>query len=107
MSDRLEAAGGVKPRSNFMRDGFVLDEAVFAARLNGLFVKALSIQLATFDSRNLGSDQCCAIPEILGTILCPHNHLLVMGGECLTISDLLIGRCGVVPCRPGECAVEN
>ena len=29
VGDRLEAARGVEPRSSFMRDGFILDEAVF------------------------------------------------------------------------------
>src|SRR5260221_12975628 len=107
MSDRLEAAGGVEPRSNFMRDGFVLDEAVFSGRLNGLFVKALGVQFAAFDTRSLGCDQGRAVPEILGAILRPDNDLPVMYGECFAISDLFVGRCGVVLCCPGKCGVVN
>src|SRR5271157_5123904 len=107
VGDRLEAARGVEPRSNFMRDGFVVDEAMFPGRLNSLFVKLLGIQLAAFDPRNLSGDQCRAVPEILGTILRQHNDLLVVGGECIAIPDPLLGRCTVVLCRPGKRDIES
>src|SRR5258708_32580047 len=105
MSDWLEAAGGGEPRSNFMRDGFVLDEAVFSGRLNGLFVKALRVQFAAFDPRDLGCDQGRAVPEILRAILRPYNDLPAIYGEIFSISDLFVGRCGVVLCCPGKCGV--
>src|SRR5271165_2144625 len=49
VGDRLEAARGVELRSNFMCDGFVVDEALFPGRLNSLFEKFLGIQFAAFD----------------------------------------------------------
>src|SRR6516164_3906106 len=83
LGDRLYAALRVEPRSYFIRDGFLLDKAVFPSRLNSLFIKLLGVQFAAFDSSNLGCDQCRATFEILRTVFVPDRELLVVGRERL------------------------
>jgi hypothetical protein len=107
VGDGLEAARGVEARSDFMGDRLVLDEAMFPSCLNSFFVKVFGIEVAAFDPRNFGRDQCRAILKILGAILRPHNELPVMGGELVAISDLLLRRYRVVLCRPGKCVKEK
>jgi hypothetical protein len=47
LGDRLQAALRVEPHGYFMRNGFVLDKAVFPGRLNSLFIKLLGVQFAS------------------------------------------------------------
>jgi hypothetical protein len=59
------------------------------------------------DPRDLGGNQCRAVPEILGAILRPEIDLFVVGGECLQILGPLLRRCSVVLCCPRERVIEN
>ena len=60
-------------------------------RADGLFVEALGIQLAAFETSDLGADQRRAVCEILGAVLRPHLELLVMGGQRLQMAGPLAG----------------
>ena len=79
MRDLLEAARRVEARGEFVGERLIVDKAVGARRADGLFVKTLGVELAAFDARDLGADQCGAVLEIFGAILRPDLELPVMG----------------------------
>src|SRR6267143_4408925 len=68
LGECLEAPRSVKPRSRLMGKRFVLDEAVLTCRSNGLLIQVHCVEIAAVDASDLGGDQRCAVPEILGTI---------------------------------------
>ena len=61
-----------------------------------MFVKALGIELAAFDARDLGANQRGAVLEIFGAILRPYFELSVMGGQSLQMLRLLFERGRIV-----------
>jgi len=78
MGDGLEAARRVKARGQLMSQALVLDEAVLARRVDGLFVEALRIQFPPFQTRELGANQCRAVCERCRTVICPDRYLIEM-----------------------------
>src|SRR5207247_11409502 len=75
----LEAARRIKLRGAFVSEAFMLEEAVRARQLHGLFIEAHGLEIAAVDARDLGGDQRRAIPEILRTVLRPQRELLLVG----------------------------
>src|SRR3954466_13151844 len=51
--DLIEATSHVEARGDFVGDCLIVDKSVFACRADGLFVEALGIQQATFNTRDL------------------------------------------------------
>src|SRR5260370_19747542 len=100
VADRLEATRRVEPRREFVCDALILDETVLARQPNGLFVKALGVELSALDASDLGADQRGPVPEILGAAFRPCRELLVVGGERLQVLEPLFRRCHIVPPRP-------
>src|SRR5262249_41069222 len=53
----------------------VVDEAVRASRVRGLFVQAHRVEITTLDAGNFGANQGRPVLEILRTMLCPEFEL--------------------------------
>jgi hypothetical protein len=87
----LEAMRRVEPRSDFIGERLIVNNAVGAGRADGLFVEALGIELPAFEARDLGGDQRRTVREILGAVLRPHLELLVMGGQRLQMAGPFAG----------------
>src|SRR5229473_5096012 len=78
VGDRIEAALRVEARGQLMGQALVLDEAVLARRVDGLFVEALRIQFPPFQTRELGANQCRPVCERCRTVVCPDRYLIEM-----------------------------
>ena len=50
-----------------------------------MFVKALGIELAAFDTRDLGANQRGAVLEIFGAILRPSLKLFLVSGQIVSL----------------------
>ena len=55
-----------------------MDEFVRARRLIAASYKSLGFERPAFDTRNLSTDQCCAILEVLRAFRCPGPKLLLV-----------------------------
>ena len=91
MRDLLETARRVEARGELVGERLVVDKAVCARRADGLFVKALGVELAAFDACDLGADQRGAVLEILRAILRPDFELPVVSGQSLEMLLSLVG----------------
>src|SRR5262244_2084443 len=69
--DRVQAAGRVEARRNLASERLDMDEAVGAGRADRLFVELLVIERATFDARELRTDQRGAVFEVCRAVLGP------------------------------------
>src|SRR5882672_9833887 len=78
VGDGLKAARRVEARGQLMGQALVLDEAVLARRVDGLFVEALGVQFPLFQTRELGANQCRPVCERCRTVVCPDRYLLEM-----------------------------
>src|SRR5258708_20161708 len=57
VGERIEAARRVEPRGYLMGQALVLHEAVLARRVDGLFVEALGVQFALFQTPEFAANQ--------------------------------------------------
>src|ERR1700676_259478 len=78
VGDRIEAARRVEARGQLMGQALVLDEAVLACRADGLFVEALGVQFALFQTRDLAANTSRPVGECCRTVVCPDRYLLEM-----------------------------
>src|SRR5262249_37775684 len=74
--------------------------------VDGLFVQAHGIQIATFDPGNFGVNQCGAVFEVLRAILRPDVELSLMKGQSLQMLLALVARRGVAACGSRQRAVQ-
>src|SRR6202140_1013211 len=88
----IEATGRVEARSKFVGERLIVNKAVCASRADGLFVEALGVQFALFQTREFGANQCRPICERCRTIVCPDRYLLEMRCQCFHMSGPLLGR---------------
>src|SRR5260370_37712873 len=78
VGDGLKAARRVEARGQLIDQALVLDEAVLARRVDGLFVEALGVQFPLFQTRELGANQCRPVCKRCRTVVCPDRYLLEM-----------------------------
>src|SRR6266403_4201225 len=78
VGDGLEAARRVEACGQLMGKAFVLDEAVLARRVDGLFIEVLRVQFPLFQTRELGANQCRPVCERCRTVVCPDRYLIEM-----------------------------
>src|SRR5258708_9328539 len=74
----LKATRRVEAGSEFIGERLIVNKAIGAGRADGLFVKALGIQFALFQTRELGANQCRPVCERYRTVLFPDRYLLKM-----------------------------
>ena len=79
----LEAARRIEAGSEFIGERLVVNKAVCAGRVDGLFVETFGIELPALDPRKLGADQRGAVLEIVRAIRRPELELLVMRGDSI------------------------
>src|ERR1700687_5496943 len=103
----LEATRRIEAGSELIGERLIVNKAVGAGRADGLFVKALGIELPAFDPRDLGADQRGAVLEIVRAIRRPDFELSVMGSQSCDVLLALVGRGGVADCREGKRTVEG
>jgi hypothetical protein len=77
--DRIETACRVESGCKLVGERLIVDKAVCICRADGLFVKALGLELAAFDTGNFGINQRGSIFEILRAIRSPYLKLFMMG----------------------------
>src|SRR5258705_5856942 len=102
----LQAARGVKAGSQLVGERFVVDETICACRRDGLFVKALGIELPPFDPRDLGADQCRTILEVLRAVRRPSPELPVMRCERLSMPIIRVEAHWFAACGASERGIE-
>src|SRR6202011_611493 len=95
MRDLLETACRVEAPGELVSEGYIVDKAVCVRRADGLLVEAHGIEVAALNSRELGSDQCGAVLEILRTILRPYFELSMMFSQSFKMVPLPLGKCGI------------
>src|SRR3990172_3721187 len=78
---QVEASRPVELRGPLVGDGFVLDEAVVARRLDGLLVEVLGVEHAGLDASELGGHEGVAVEEVLRAALGPRAVSLGLGLE--------------------------
>jgi hypothetical protein len=83
-----------------------VNKAVGAGRADGLFVEALGIELATFQSGDLGADQRGTVLEIFRAIRRPDLELFVMRRKSLYVPPPLAGWCGIAKGGLGQRTVK-
>jgi hypothetical protein len=83
-----------------------LDEAIGPGQADGLVVRPLSVEVATFKTCDLGSDQRRTIGKVLRAILSPLLKLTMVGGYCLQMAVPLRRRDGIAERSPGKRGVE-
>jgi hypothetical protein len=83
-----------------------VNKFVGAGRANGLFVEALSIELAALQACDFGAHQRDAVLKILRAIRRPDLELLVVRDQSLDMLPSMAGHCGLTGCRFSECSVE-
>src|SRR5262249_32747074 len=91
---------------DFVGDRLIVNKSVFVCRADGLFVEALSIKQAAFNTRDLRAHKCSAIFEILRTMLRPYFERPVVIRQSLEMLLSLIGRCGIPVCCVRKRAIE-
>jgi hypothetical protein len=74
--------------------------------MDGLFVEALSVQLATLQTCNLSADQRSAVLEIFRGVLRPNHDLPVVIEERLQVPGSAVGRRGITGSCPDESGVQ-
>src|SRR6202022_5143199 len=87
-------------------DALVLDETVLPRRMDRLLVEAHRVEIAAFESRDLGAHQRRPRLERLRAVFCPSLELFGMGGERLEMRLSLFGLRSLAGRRPGKRAVE-
>src|SRR6516165_2374796 len=80
----------------FMRDTLILNEAVFASRVNGLLIQMHGFEVSTLDSTDFSRDQRCAVREIFRAICCPTLKTILVSGDLGQMRSLLLVRCSVI-----------
>ncbi len=81
---RVEAAG------EFVGERLVVDKVICAGRADRLLVEAHRVEVAAFNSRDLGGDKCRSVGEVLGAVLRPHVELHAVGGQRLQMQMALV-----------------
>src|SRR5688572_15969417 len=76
--DPVEAAPRAEARRPLVGQRLMVHEAVRVGGTDGLFVKVLRLEDATFDPRDLGASQRRAILERGGAVLRPDRELAVV-----------------------------
>src|SRR5215813_14814800 len=102
----VETARRIKARGNLVTNRLIVDEAVCVRGTDGLFIKALGIEHAAFDSCDLRADEGRSVFEILWAVLRPYFELSLVSSQSLEMLRLLVRRCGVPGCCVGKRAVE-
>src|SRR6202011_5650006 len=78
VGDGLEAARRVEARGQLMGQALVLDEAVLARRVDGLFVEALGVQFPRFQTRELGATHSRPVLHMRRTVVWIDRYLLLL-----------------------------
>src|ERR1700716_3785037 len=95
-------AGKIKACSKLVRDGFVLDEAILARQLNGLFVQAHGVGVTPFEARDLGRYERMLVAESRWIALGPLAQLRLVRREAVAPAIPLVGRSVLIEPRHGQ-----
>src|SRR6202051_4171092 len=106
VGDGLEAARPVEARGQLMAQALVLNEAVLARRMDGLFVEALRVQFPPFQTRELCANQCRPVCERCRTVVCPDRYLLEMRSQRFQMLGPFFGRGHIATHRSCKRRVE-
>ncbi len=106
MRKLLEAARRVKARRKLVGERLVVNEAVRASRADGLFVEPLGVELAAFETRDLGGDQRRPVREVLRTVVRPLLQQAIVDCQCLQVPCLFRHGCCITHRGACERGVE-
>src|SRR5271165_2581545 len=99
MRNLLETTRRVEARGELVGKRLIVNKAVCVCRVDGLFVKMLSVEHAAFYSCDLRAHQRGTVFEVLRAILRPYFELPVVSCHSLEMLLSLAGRCGIPGCR--------
>src|SRR5262249_22831367 len=106
IGDLMEASCRIEACRDLPSDRLIVDKAVHLRGANRLLVQAHSVEVATFDARDLCAHQRCAVLEILRAMLCPYFELPMVSPQSLEMLRPLVGRSRTPGCRVGKCPIE-
>jgi len=101
-----KTSGRVEARRQFVGKGFDMDKAALLRRVDGLFVKQLSLDHAPFDAGDLGVDQRGPAREILWALFSPDLELPVIRRHCDQVLRTLVRRDTVAPSGTSQRVIE-
>src|SRR5260370_9143144 len=84
-------AGNIEACRKLVRDGLVLDEAVLARQLNGLFVQAHRVGATPFEARDLGRHERMLVTESRWIALRPLARLRLWRRQPVAPATPLVG----------------
>src|SRR6202171_4087522 len=96
------AVGKIKSRSKLVGEPLILDEAILASRLNGLFVQTHGIGVSSFKARDLGRHQCVLVAEGRWIVVGPLAQLFKVRRQEVAPLALLVGGSLLIACRNGQ-----
>src|SRR6266481_8625754 len=88
----LGPAGKIKACRKLVRDGVVLDEAVLARQLNGLFVQAHRVGVTPVEARDLGRHERMLVAESRWIALGPLAQLCLVRRQAVAPAIPLVDR---------------
>ncbi len=106
LGELVKSARPVEGGGALIGDRLVVNESVASGRADCLLIQTLGLELAAFETGDLGADQRGAVLEVLLAVLSPLLELAVVGGQSLEMAATLRRAGCVAECGPHQRGVE-